>query len=270
MPFGLEVEADGKTVRLRLGLVDVGWLRPHEEIVYQNYRELFDEVVRSGLFLTPLVVDGASGVILDGTHRLAVAKSLGLRCVPATIVDYSSAEVGLRFWAKLFEGDIEKAVAALAGTGLRPAQGAQGTVELLLVGEGRSLSLIDAQQASPIRFSGFRRAVRRLVGLFGEPKHVGEPRPGRGEFAVVPPPLSKADVVDAGLSRNLFPPKTTRHIFAVRVVRAPTPLWLLRRDPVEVEDEFARMLRKSSIRVLDGKAGYGGKSYDDRKIVVVE
>jgi len=39
---------------------------------------------------------------------------------------------------------------------------------------------------------------------------------GRASCAIIFDPISKEDVVKAALSRDLFPPKTTRHIFASR------------------------------------------------------
>lgn len=271
MDLDVHIEVGGRSVGVRLGFLSVGGLRPHEEISYQNYREVFDQIVGSGVFTTPIAVDGASGVVLDGTHRLAVARTLGFRYVPAMIVDYYSRDVWLGVWAKLFRGDMGSAISVLREAGLRViGDGLEGPVGCVLVGEDSRVSMVCPPDAFEDRFQGYRVAVKRLVRFFGEPSHIRDARPGRGEFAVVPPELSKADVVEAGLKRKLFPPKTTRHVFSARIVEAPIPVSLLKSGGQDVLDwELKSMLSRGAVSVLDGRTTYGGRYYEDEKIVVL-
>jgi len=69
--------------------VDIDWLKPHEKVVNQERVDaLIDAISRWGAYRKPLLVDRDSGSILDGHHRYFAAQGLGLKRVPAALVDY--------------------------------------------------------------------------------------------------------------------------------------------------------------------------------------
>jgi len=69
--------------------VDIEWLKPHEKVVNQERVDaLIDAISRWGAYRKPLLVDRDSGSILDGHHRYFAAQGLGLKKVPAALVDY--------------------------------------------------------------------------------------------------------------------------------------------------------------------------------------
>ena len=61
-----------------VSLVDVAWLKPHEEIKTKNRDKLLDMTKRWGGYTKPLLVDSVTGAILDGHHRYSVAICLSL------------------------------------------------------------------------------------------------------------------------------------------------------------------------------------------------
>jgi L-serine kinase (ADP) len=66
-------------------------LKPHEQISIPHGLKLLWHVVKSGRTLpAPLLVDGATGVILDGHHRYWVCRILGITRVPCVCVNYFS------------------------------------------------------------------------------------------------------------------------------------------------------------------------------------
>tara|TARA_B100001093_G_scaffold193134_3_gene185724 strand:+ start:81284 stop:81778 length:495 start_codon:yes stop_codon:yes gene_type:complete len=69
-------------------LVPYEWLKPHEEIKPRNRDKLLEMTQRWGGFTKPLIVDKATGAILDGHHRYSIAGELNLARVPAICVDY--------------------------------------------------------------------------------------------------------------------------------------------------------------------------------------
>ena len=80
-------------------LVDVNWLKPHEEIKIKARDKLLDMTRRWNGFTKPVLVDSVTGSLLDGHHRLSVAKELGLSKIPAICIDYlSSQEIILELW----------------------------------------------------------------------------------------------------------------------------------------------------------------------------
>ena len=80
-------------------IVDVEWLKPHEEIKIKARDKLLDMTKRWGGFTKPILVDSLTGSLLDGHHRLSVAKELGLSKIPAICLNYlSSEEIILELW----------------------------------------------------------------------------------------------------------------------------------------------------------------------------
>lgn len=69
-------------------LVPVSWLKAHEEIKVRNRDKLLEMTERWGGYTKPLIVDRATGAILDGHHRHSVGLLLGLKRVPAICLDY--------------------------------------------------------------------------------------------------------------------------------------------------------------------------------------
>ena len=80
-------------------LVPVEWLKPHEEIKLKNMEKLLEMTLKWDGFTKPLIADKATGTILDGHHRYAVAKRLDLARVPAVCIDYLKDDtVELELW----------------------------------------------------------------------------------------------------------------------------------------------------------------------------
>ena len=80
-------------------MVEVEWLKPHEQIKSKARDKLLDMTKRWGGFTKPVLVDSVTGSLLDGHHRLSVAQELGLSKIPAICLDYlSSADITLELW----------------------------------------------------------------------------------------------------------------------------------------------------------------------------
>ena len=82
-----------------VSLVDLDWLKPHEEIEIKNRDKLLEMTKKWGGFTKPLLVDSQTGSILDGHHRHSVAVCLNLKRVPAILIDYlSNDEISVDVW----------------------------------------------------------------------------------------------------------------------------------------------------------------------------
>lgn len=79
-------------------LVDVAWLRAHEEHVEDRIRELMDRFRRAGRVDYAVVADRATGTVIDGHHRLETLRRLGAKLVPVVLVDYADDAIGVRAW----------------------------------------------------------------------------------------------------------------------------------------------------------------------------
>ncbi len=80
-------------------MVEVNWLKPHEQVKSKARDKLLDMTKRWGGFTKPVLVDSVTGSLLDGHHRLSVAQELGLSKIPAICLDYlSSEDITLELW----------------------------------------------------------------------------------------------------------------------------------------------------------------------------
>lgn len=85
-------------IEARFALLPTDELRPHEEVEPDRVADLVETIRADGIFLDPVVVDEATRTVLDGHHRLAAARELGLTLTPVHLVDYRDEAVGLGTW----------------------------------------------------------------------------------------------------------------------------------------------------------------------------
>jgi len=70
-------------------------LLPHEHHNLARCRRLAKNIKKTARLRRPLLVDGKTGIVLDGHHRLAALKLLGCKRARVLAVDYRSDEVKL-------------------------------------------------------------------------------------------------------------------------------------------------------------------------------
>ena len=63
-------------------------LKPHEQVIQKKVDQLERMTIRWDAYTKPLLVDGATGTILDGHHRFEIARRLDLQCFHCVVVDY--------------------------------------------------------------------------------------------------------------------------------------------------------------------------------------
>ena len=73
---------------MRLEIVDIAWLKQHEEIKPDRLDEVAQEIKKAEFFYEPILVDENTGVILDGHHRYNASLRLGFKRIPAVMIDY--------------------------------------------------------------------------------------------------------------------------------------------------------------------------------------
>lgn len=81
--------------------IELDSLRPHEEVIEDHFHQLVRQIAADGGIHTPILIDRKTGTILDGHHRVCVAKFLGFLTVPARLVDYvEDGSVTVESWAQ--------------------------------------------------------------------------------------------------------------------------------------------------------------------------
>ena len=101
---------------MKVELVPMEILRPHEETIPKKVEELERMTHRWKAYVLPLVIDRNTGVILDGHHRHQVALRLNLKCLPCVLVNYLGDEsVELDVWPSCGRDSITKEEVVQAG-----------------------------------------------------------------------------------------------------------------------------------------------------------
>ncbi len=72
----------------KLELVPVDHLRDHERTLPRGLAQVVMEVVCDGRLFRPVLVDEGTLTIIDGHHRTNAFRLLGLKHIPAYLVDY--------------------------------------------------------------------------------------------------------------------------------------------------------------------------------------
>ncbi len=80
-------------------LVPIAHLRAHEQYEEPNVRDLVEEIRAKGVFADPIWVARGTYVILNGHHRVEAARRLGLREVPAWVIEYDCDLISLEPWS---------------------------------------------------------------------------------------------------------------------------------------------------------------------------
>jgi hypothetical protein len=230
-------------VELDLDIRPLEALLPHEETIPELTTRLAAEIERDGVQRDPVIVDKESLTVLDGMHRLESLRRLGAASVVVDLVDYSSPRVKLFRWIRVFDlrdsggvktferrlglnfpvtlqeafrrvDEKKETVAALTNDGALLADVKFGSVLdcYQFLKEGDALA---ASMGSGVSFVD-EEMVDAAVGT-----------PGR--IALLTPPLTKSDVVEAAKRKRLLPHKTTLHVVEPRPVGVNYPLDELRK-----------------------------------------
>ncbi|MCH1524546.1 MAG: hypothetical protein L7S41_05315 [Candidatus Thalassarchaeaceae archaeon] len=109
---------------MKVELVPLEVLRPHEQILPKKVDQLEKMTHRWNAYTKPLLIDRATGTILDGHHRYQVAQRLELLCVPCVLIDYlEDSLIELDIWPNCGRDEVTKnevIQAALSGNLFTP------------------------------------------------------------------------------------------------------------------------------------------------------
>src|SRR5262249_988989 len=170
----------------------------------------------------PIIADDSSGVILDGTHRLAALKALNCKLVPSALVKYDDPRITVERWYRIVTGpSLEDFVRNLD---LEPQSVAtdEEAEECLTqrecyasISDGSSWLTLPSKPKTPlelIRAAYKLEEVGRQKGFKIKYSDTRNPTSSRDRLIFSTISLRKREIVESALSGAVFPPKTTRHI----------------------------------------------------------
>jgi len=237
----LRVLLHGATLDLTLTVSRIGELLPHEEVI-PDYLETLERAFRVSVYQrNPIIVDERSMVILDGTHRWAVMRKMGYKWIATCLVDYRNPSIRVGRWIRAFRS---KSI-----VDVKPLLREFGGIEVKCPNEirERDLAIIWCGKAYKVHYEHIEEAYSLLKNLEGEVSKLLDSRPTyipdivslnagcRDELLLLPPILSKEEVVRIALKGVLLPPKSTRHVIPARPLGINIPLKLLAKSRIDVE-----------------------------------
>jgi len=179
-----------------LRYIDLEFLKPHEETIPKRVKEI-EEEIKGGKEIPPIVVVEVDSyfVVIDGHHRVKVARNLGFSKILAYILsleEYLNNEK-----VKLFSWNI-----------MVPKSYIEGKEDWFEKREEDVLYLKNQ----------FRELVaKKVIEELEESEYKFIPGDSEieieeGYVLIKRKPFSKKEVIERALEGKLFPPKSTRHI----------------------------------------------------------
>ncbi|PSN84610.1 hypothetical protein B9Q01_00250 [Candidatus Marsarchaeota G1 archaeon OSP_D] len=244
--------------------IKISSLRPHEETIPQETEKLIKGFQKNGVQKNPIIVDESSLTILDGMHRFEVAKKIGLEFVLAMCVDYFFKGIEVKTWNRVFDCELKEALRIVEQNAEQVGKG-----DFLLKSKSFSIKF-ELSGDKVTQYRKFSKLVELFKQNFGEPRFATSTKSKKDEIVLVPPPITKIDVIQSAQQGKLFPPKSTRHVFPVRLLLAQIPIKLLankKLDQESADDAVSAYFRSLDLVLVKGKSMLEGRRYDEENLL---
>jgi len=80
-------------MKIKIEMVEVDRLKHIEGFSKKRVQWLKDKIVSEGIWNKPVALDNEHGLVLDGQHRMEVARALGLKRIPAVKYSYPAVRI---------------------------------------------------------------------------------------------------------------------------------------------------------------------------------
>lgn len=241
---------DYEYIRGKLDILSLKELKRHEEKIQTNMMRLKESMLNIGQLVDPIIIDKKHKIVLDGNHRVKVLELIKVPNVVCQIVDYEDPKIEVGGWyptaieinKELFEGKDIK---------LEPIDHEQGKKELenkkaaFMLVHGKENYLVSPDKYSLDEMIEEQQNIMEKIGnsfryIADEVVHE-ELKKGKGSlFRKI---YTKEEIIEKALSREVFPPKSTRHLVPDRIIRLNMKLGWLHQDMGEVKKYLDRLLK---------------------------
>ena len=268
-------------VEIKVDIRPLTAVLPHEETVPELTSKLSKAILADGVQRDPIIVDGSTGTVLDGMHRLSSLREIGAQNVVCHLVDYSSIGVEMRRWVRVLrrtrEGVLLPLLESVGIDRVVPMEEALGLVE-----RGGDYVAILTKEKCYVPPEGLRNIAEcydlikeidgrsRKLGWeedFVDEESVHVELSSPSNVVVFAPKLSKQDVLQAARKRRLLPHKTTMHIVDLRPLGVDYPLSELRQERPSKRALIAR-LTTSRASIMNPPYTHLGRTYNERVMVL--
>jgi hypothetical protein len=271
-------EIRNSQIPIIISLRKISSLHPHEETVPKELEGLAGSLREDPFLRHPIIVDRKTGLVLDGTHRLAALALLECKLAPCALVDYQNPRIRVERWFRTVSGssldEFETNLGVRTFLRERPGEAEKCLAErrcYASLEDGKSSLVFPFSSDKPIEYSRHAFQIEVLArdsGLIVAYKD-GKllPTPDEG-FILSTIRLEKTEIVRFSLDRTLFPPKTTRHIIPSRPLGILVPLeWLKTWRIEEAQHRFRDHLQSKKVKYLPGGSTVGSRRYEEEVFI---
>ena len=264
---------------LELIVRELATLRPHEETIPASVEQMTKRLSEDAMQKDPIIIDGRSGTVLDGMHRLAAFTSLGYDRAVCCSLDYESSKVTIGRWARVYstdEGEQQLRVFADEGftvpMNLKDAMAALDRREVGVAVAFGNDAFVQHNGSSLAKAFGIVERIDKISTdhgwkrTFVREEEMSEEVSRKNGAVLLVQRLLKQDVINAARSRKLFPCKTSMHTIDPRPVAVNFPL----ADLIEEEgkEELQEKLAGRKARLLPPGSIYEGRKYKERLLLL--
>jgi len=226
-------------------LIPIDQLLIHEEIVEGRLNDLIQQFLRDNAIDMPIIVAEIPGtdkyLIVDGHHRWAAAKILGLKYMPCVVIDYFSDDVKLMTWYPAIIGDIDVFIKEAHSVGLEihvitcEHDNVDKLLEIsafIVIGREKCYMIpggIEEQRKVSRILSDLNVKGHYTLVYYGDREEaLNDLLKGEITYLFLRRNVTKEDVIKTVLENKVYPPKTTRHILPFYPAKTYTSLELLK------------------------------------------
>jgi Predicted transcriptional regulators len=257
---------------VEITILKIEELCPHEEIDEEVVSKIIKSIKESGMLHHPIIVDKNSLVILDGTHRFISLKRLNCKFVPVVLVNYKDERIKIGKWVrKIYYQDIhaimDKILSILQNFDYRIKEyNKMEKVELYeKIMENLFISLIldkiiiiylenistDLNNFLIKSFDEIFTNEKIKIEFITEHDAIEEMKKMEKNLILFGGKrFTKEEVIGVKNHKKLYPIKSTRHIFPLKVFNLNILIEILRLPDKEAIEKFYSIMKNKQPKVL--------------------
>lgn len=263
----------GGRIPILVTLKKTSEVKPHEETVPEDLAKLVGALKENPVLRHPIIADQRTGIVLDGTHRLAAIQRLDCNFIPTALVDYDDRRISVERWFRKFYGQetlgLQNELERIGPQRVSRDECESGLSTrrwYATIESNASCLAFPTRNPDPcemVRDSQKIENSARSIGVkiaYQDNKEVDSK--DSEDLVMSTIKLSKVEVKDNVGRGKLFPPKSTRHLVPSRPLGAGVPLdWLQRTDYPEAQAHYQEFLMSRKIKRLPEGSRVGSRRY---------
>jgi len=263
----------GSRIPILITLRKTSDLKPHEETVAADLKTLVEALRANPVLRHPIIADRRTGIVLDGTHRLAAIKQLRCNFIPSALVDYDDPQITIERWFRQFSGsnvrNLEKDLRRLGPKEVTHDECEDGLSKrrwYATVEDTRFCLAFPVRSQNPYEMAQDSHNIEmaaRKHGVSIAYQDNKDTKSGDSESLIMSTiKVEKKEVVETVKKGKLFPPKSTRHLVPSRPLGGGVPIdWLRGSDFSEAQSRYQEYIQSRKVKRLPEGSRIGSRRY---------